>query len=324
MIGTVALLGFGLNAPAYAAKPGTPPGQAAKSQTAVKTTAPAKSEQAAPQRGSSGKTSSAKSSSGSRAADHGTSGTSGTSGDVNSPQPRSNADNNGGGANHTGPYDSTRDGSPSGNGNGTGKATGKPCAGCVGKADNKNPKGQYPNGSDHNNGYECDGNHGIGRTNPAHTGCTDNTPPPCVDDETTPEDECGEVTPPCVDDETTPEDECGEVTPPCVDDETTPEDECGEVTPPCVDDESTPEDECGEVKPPSVCIDDLTTPQDECGFVSPPQGGAGKSVSTTPPTSSTTVLPQTGSPAGMLWTALFGLLLMAGGGLLAGRMRARA
>jgi hypothetical protein len=42
----------------------------------------------------------------------------------------------------------------------------------VGKADNKNPQGQYPNGSDHNNGYECDGNHGIGKTNPAHTGCT--------------------------------------------------------------------------------------------------------------------------------------------------------
>jgi len=48
---------------------------------------------------------------------------------------------------------------------------GKPCAGCVGKADNKNPQGQRPNGSDHNAGYECDRNHGIGRTNPAHTGC---------------------------------------------------------------------------------------------------------------------------------------------------------
>jgi LPXTG-motif cell wall-anchored protein len=62
------------------------------------------------------------------------------------------------------------------NGNGGGKATGKPCAGCVGKADNKNPKGQRPNGSDHNNGYECDGNHGIGRGNPAHTGCQPSTP----------------------------------------------------------------------------------------------------------------------------------------------------
>jgi len=84
------------------------------------------------------------------------------------------------GANHSGPYDDTCTGAPSGNGNGVGKAVGKPCAGCVGKADEKNPKGQMPGGSDHNNGYECDGNHGIGRTNPAHTGCTPTpqTPPP--------------------------------------------------------------------------------------------------------------------------------------------------
>jgi hypothetical protein len=90
------------------------------------------------------------------------------------------------GANQGGPYDSTCDGSPSGNGNGNGQATGKPCAGCVGNADDKNPgaasgKGQYPNGSDHNAGYECDRNHGIGRTNPAHTGCQPGTtvnPPP--------------------------------------------------------------------------------------------------------------------------------------------------
>lgn len=88
------------------------------------------------------------------------------------PQPASNADYSGKGANQHGSYDSTRDGSPSGNGNGKGEAKGKPCAGCVGKADNKNPKGQYPNGSDHNAGYECDRNHGIGRSNPAHTGCT--------------------------------------------------------------------------------------------------------------------------------------------------------
>lgn len=88
-----------------------------------------------------------------------------------SPQPASKADYSGNGANKHGSYDSTRDGSPSGNGNGGGEAKGKPCAGCVGKADNKNPKGQYPNGSDHNKGYECDGNHGIGRSNPAHTGC---------------------------------------------------------------------------------------------------------------------------------------------------------
>src|SRR5436305_9757310 len=108
-------------------------------------------------------------------------GTAGTSGDPSQPQPPSNADQNPGGANGQcpgGPYCSTRDGSPSGNGNGTGKATGKPCAGCVGKADNKNPKGQMPGGSDHNAGYECDRNHGIGRSNPAHTGCRSTTPTP--------------------------------------------------------------------------------------------------------------------------------------------------
>lgn len=70
-----------------------------------------------------------------------------------------------------GAYHSTCDGSPSLNGNGDGKATGKPCAGCVGAADNKNPPGQAPDGSDANNGYECDGNSGVGKTNPAHTGC---------------------------------------------------------------------------------------------------------------------------------------------------------
>ena len=70
-----------------------------------------------------------------------------------------------------GAYHSTCDGSPSLNGNGGGQATGKPCAGCVGAADNKNPPGQAPDASDANNGYECDGNRGVGKTNPAHTGC---------------------------------------------------------------------------------------------------------------------------------------------------------
>src|SRR5215468_6078804 len=68
------------------------------------------------------------------------------------PQPASNADFTGHGANEHGPYDSTRDGSPSGNGNGDGNAIGKPCAACVGKADNKNPHGQMPGGEDANAG----------------------------------------------------------------------------------------------------------------------------------------------------------------------------
>jgi hypothetical protein len=95
-----------------------------------------------------------------------------------SPQPPSNADFSGHGANTHGPYDSTRSGAPALNGNGVGNAVGRPCAGCVGKADNKNPHGQMPGGSDPNAGYECDRNHGIGRTNPAHTGClaTSTTP----------------------------------------------------------------------------------------------------------------------------------------------------
>ncbi|GAA4444435.1 hypothetical protein GCM10023148_51390 [Actinokineospora soli] len=97
--------------------------------------------------------------------------------DTTVPQPPSNADFTGHGANTHGPYDSTRDGSPSGNGSGTGKSVGKPCAGCVGKADNKNPPGQLPGPQDGNAGYECDRNHGIGRSNPAHTGCTSTTGP---------------------------------------------------------------------------------------------------------------------------------------------------
>lgn len=96
--------------------------------------------------------------------------------DLNSPQPASNADFSGNGANTHGPYDSTRDGSPSENGKGDGAAVGKPCAGCVGKADNKNPPGQLPGGSDPNAGYECDRNQGIGKTNPAHTGCKEQPP----------------------------------------------------------------------------------------------------------------------------------------------------
>ena len=103
-------------------------------------------------------------------------GNAGTSGNVHQPQPYSNADLNGHGANPgavTNPnvYRSTRNGSPSLNGNGNGQANGKPCAGCVGRADNKNPPGQQPGRSGHNAGYECDRNRGIGQTNPAHTGC---------------------------------------------------------------------------------------------------------------------------------------------------------
>jgi LPXTG-motif cell wall-anchored protein len=113
----------------------------------------------------------------STAPDH-SQGNASTTGSAKDPQPLSTADQKGGGANGQCPgaaYCSTRDGSASQNGRGdtTGnaQAKGKPCAGCVGKADNKNPRGQRPNGSDHNAGYECDRNQGIGQSNPAHPGC---------------------------------------------------------------------------------------------------------------------------------------------------------
>jgi hypothetical protein len=77
-------------------------------------------------------------------------------------------------------------GLPSGNGNGDGNATGKPCAGCVGNADDKNPPGQFKDGSDPNNGYECDGNNGVGKTNPAHSGCQTTTTEPQTTTTTTP------------------------------------------------------------------------------------------------------------------------------------------
>jgi hypothetical protein len=108
--------------------------------------------------------------------------TSTTQASNNQPQPFSNADQNGNGANPgtntTIPYLSTRNGDPSLNGNGNGKSVGKPCAGCVGKADNKNPPGQQPGGSDHNAGYECDRNNGIGKSNPAHTLCASSSSVP--------------------------------------------------------------------------------------------------------------------------------------------------
>ena len=73
-----------------------------------------------------------------------------------------------------GSYCSTSDGTPSANGNGGGNGN-QPCAGCVGNADNKNPPGQYKDGGDANNGYECDGNNGIAKGNPAHSGCQPTT-----------------------------------------------------------------------------------------------------------------------------------------------------
>jgi hypothetical protein len=102
----------------------------------------------------------------------GTSGAVGGSSTGGCPNEKMGGDDTGHGANQGTVYDSTCDGSPSLNGNGKGNASGRPCAGCVGNADDKNPPGQMPGGSDNNKGYECDENSGVGRTNPAHTGCT--------------------------------------------------------------------------------------------------------------------------------------------------------
>lgn len=64
---------------------------------------------------------------------------------------------------------------PNGVGQGNNQGNGKaPANGTVGNADDKNPPGQAPNGSDHNNGYECDKNKGVGNNggNPAHSSCS--------------------------------------------------------------------------------------------------------------------------------------------------------
>ena len=95
------------------------------------------------------------------------------------PDPALEGSSQDGGANSTlGPYDpnptdpgASGVGQPSGNGKSTDNNGNRPCAGCVGKADYKNPPGQLPDGSDHNKGYECDKNEGVGQMNPAHSGC---------------------------------------------------------------------------------------------------------------------------------------------------------
>jgi LPXTG-motif cell wall-anchored protein len=216
-----------------------------------------------------------------------TTGHGGTAGDTTSPQPISTADANSGGANGQcpgGPYCSTRDGSPSDNGVGDGKAVGEPCAGCVGKADNKNPRGQMPDASDGNAGYECDTNKGIARTNPAHTGCVTPPSPECVP---TPEVPCV-PSPECV---PTPEVPCVP-SPECV---PTPEVPC--VSPPeCV---PTPEVPC--VSPP---------------VVSPPQGGPVPAQVSLPSRG----LPNTGAPADLVWLGVAAIAsILAGAGVLLGR-----
>jgi hypothetical protein len=225
-------------------------------------------------------------------ADHGP-----TTADLTKPQPLSNADQNSGGANGQcpgGPYCSTRDGSAAQNGNGGGAAVGKPCAGCVGKADNKNPHGQMPNGSDANAGYECDTNHGVGRSNPAHTGCQSQTPPVCVP---SPTETCGQAPPPvCV---PSPTETCGQTPPPvCV---PSPTQTCGQ-TPPLVSPPTAPS-----VSAPVTAV--------------PVQAAAAPASASLP---SSAVLPQTGAPRGLVGEAALAVLVMlAGAALIATTRRPR-
>jgi hypothetical protein len=208
------------------------------------------------------------------------------------PQPLSNADQNTGGANGQcpgGPYCSTRDGSASANGNGGGQAVGEPCAGCVGKADNKNPQGQMPNASDHNAGYECDTNHGIARGNPAHTACPTTPQPQCVPTATVP---CV----PCVRSATVT---CGSSSPECVPTATVP---CVPSSPQCVPTPTVP------------CVPSLTN-------VSAPVAGASVHAAARPPATVTPVaagLPNTGAPTGLVGEAALAMLaVLAGAALVA-------
>src|SRR5205814_8895528 len=73
-------------------------------------------------------------------------------------------------ANQGGQYD------PHGDCTGTNQGNSGNCNGNQsGPSDEKNPPGQVDN--QHDNGYECDGNHGVGDHggNPAHTGCASTT-----------------------------------------------------------------------------------------------------------------------------------------------------
>jgi hypothetical protein len=125
----------------------------------------------------------------------------------------------------------------------------------VGNADDKNPgarsgKGQYPNGSDHNAGYECDRNKGVGVGNPAHTGCDPDDPPP--------HDECPNIPgnqaegTDCDPDDPPPHDECPNI----------PGNQAEGTD--CDPDDPPPNDECpnipGNQPEGTVCEEELTPP----------------------------------------------------------------
>ncbi|HVE75308.1 MAG TPA: hypothetical protein VND22_00910 [Actinomycetota bacterium] len=92
------------------------------------------------------------------------------------------------GANQGGAYDNTCPEERPGNGTENNNSN-EPDAGAVGQADDKNPPGQAPDGTDHNNGYECDNNEGVAQTNPPHTGCLATASDPPVDNDGDPVDD---------------------------------------------------------------------------------------------------------------------------------------
>lgn len=184
------MVGLGLAAPATAAPGDTGSDNRSDTATTAQVEASEKgSEQSQTRSGSSTTKASTKASGGSSTS-AGTKGSTqsdnkGLDDDRHTPmgeQPVSHADQNDGGANGDCADDPTADSGyfcgtlrnvASGNGQGNGEATGKPWQAHKGKADNKNPPGQAQN--DNNNGYECDGNQGIAKGNPAHTSCLTTT-----------------------------------------------------------------------------------------------------------------------------------------------------
>ena len=167
-----------------------------------------------------------------------------------------------------GAYENTCPAGPSQNGAGGGEANGKPCAGCVGNADDKNPAGQADDGpTDHNNGYECDqkghgpnqGNNGIGYGNPAHTGCQSTpTEPTCPDGKPMPSTGEKDCTPTCPDGKpmpTTGEKDC---TPTCPDGKPMPAGGAKDCAPKCPDGSAMPAG--GEKDCSPKCPDGKTMP----------------------------------------------------------------
>jgi hypothetical protein len=169
-----------------------------------------------------------------------------------------------------GNYENTCPAGPSQNGAGDGQANGKPCAGCVGNADDKNPPGQATSGpTDSNNGYECDqkgrsaneGNNGVGYGNPAHTGCQPDVTETCPDGSPMPA--SGDCTPKCPDGKPMPAN--GDCTPKCPDGKPMPAN--GDCTPKCPDGSTMPANgKCGG----DTCPDGSAMPANgKCGGDTP-------------------------------------------------------